>query len=114
MISDKATEELAKLGGRSLDTIDKAGGWLEEVFGQGFRLAALCARHHLSRLRFGVSLTSLITELLSAAMPRCEPTRWTGPQKATALTSYSNTLLAGPAGPAGTLVARVGMQGSKG
>jgi hypothetical protein len=37
MIGNKATEELAKLGKRSLDTVDKAGGWLDEIFGQGFR-----------------------------------------------------------------------------
>ncbi|CAN5323205.1 hypothetical protein BH11PSE4_BH11PSE4_34430 [soil metagenome] len=35
--SDKAAEELAKLGNRSLETLDKAGGWLDGVFGEGFR-----------------------------------------------------------------------------
>lgn len=37
MIGDKAVEELAKLGNRSLDTIDKAGSWLDGIFGEGFR-----------------------------------------------------------------------------
>lgn len=37
MVSDKAAEELAKLGQRSLDTIDKAGAWIDGVFGEGFR-----------------------------------------------------------------------------
>lgn len=36
MVSDKAAEELAKLGQRSLDTIDKAGAWIDGVFGEGF------------------------------------------------------------------------------
>jgi hypothetical protein len=37
VLGDKATEELAKLGSRSLDTAEKAGGWLDQVFGEGFR-----------------------------------------------------------------------------
>ncbi|TYO66151.1 DUF4393 domain-containing protein [Bradyrhizobium hipponense] len=37
MVGDKATEELAKLGNRSLESIDKVGSWLDGVFGEGFR-----------------------------------------------------------------------------
>lgn len=36
-ISDKAAEELAKLGQKSLETADKAGGWADSVFGKGMR-----------------------------------------------------------------------------
>jgi hypothetical protein len=35
--SDKATEELAKLGQKALETADKTGGWVDSVFGEGFR-----------------------------------------------------------------------------
>lgn len=33
----KAAEELAKLGQRSLETAEKAGGWVDKVFGEGFQ-----------------------------------------------------------------------------
>jgi hypothetical protein len=36
-MDDKALEELAKFGSRSLDSVDKAGGWVDDVFGRGFR-----------------------------------------------------------------------------
>lgn len=35
-MDDKATEELAKLGQKSLDVAEKTGGWLSRVFGGGF------------------------------------------------------------------------------
>lgn len=35
-VGGKATEELAKLGQKSLETADKAGGWVDRVFGGGF------------------------------------------------------------------------------
>ncbi|MEH3125578.1 hypothetical protein [Agrobacterium cavarae] len=34
---EKAAEELAKLGQKSLETAEKAGGWLDQTFGEGFR-----------------------------------------------------------------------------
>jgi len=34
---EKATEELAKLGQKSLDTVDRLGGWTDSVFGKGLR-----------------------------------------------------------------------------
>lgn len=37
VIGDKSTEELAKFGSRSLETAEKAGGWVDQVFGEGFR-----------------------------------------------------------------------------
>ena len=36
-MDDKAIEELAKLGRKGLETGEKAGGWLDTVFGGGFR-----------------------------------------------------------------------------
>ncbi|MBZ5757966.1 DUF4393 domain-containing protein [Rhizobium sp. VS19-DR104.2] len=36
-VKGKATQELAKLGQKSLETADKAGGWLDNIFGSGFR-----------------------------------------------------------------------------
>lgn len=37
MVGDRAAEELAKLGNRSLETIEKAGAWVDGIFGEGFR-----------------------------------------------------------------------------
>lgn len=34
---NKATEEIAKLGQKALETSEKAGGWVSDVFGAGFR-----------------------------------------------------------------------------
>ncbi|QWW68259.1 DUF4393 domain-containing protein [Rhizobium sp. WYJ-E13] len=36
-MTDRSIEELAKLGQKSLETAEKAGGWLDQVFGGGFR-----------------------------------------------------------------------------
>lgn len=37
MVGDKAAEELARLGIRSLETVEKAGAWIDGVAGEGFR-----------------------------------------------------------------------------
>jgi hypothetical protein len=34
---DKSTEELAKLATKSLETAERAGGWVDQVFGDGLR-----------------------------------------------------------------------------
>ncbi|MDH6267969.1 hypothetical protein M2360_003372 [Rhizobium sp. SG_E_25_P2] len=39
-MGDKANEELAKLGQKSLETAEKAGGWIDDVFGNGIRHVA--------------------------------------------------------------------------
>ncbi len=47
-MDDKTLEELAKLGQRSLGTLEKLGGWLDDVFGQGLREAGTAFEHSMA------------------------------------------------------------------
>ncbi|WP_455269841.1 Abi-alpha family protein [Rhizobium herbae] len=48
---DKAKEELAKLGQKALETTEKAGGWVDHVFGEGFRHVGASFAHSMAGFR---------------------------------------------------------------